>query len=80
MNKKLAPLGLKNDVMYKIAWTNEKADLKWLWRHMVEKNLKEEKNIAGQFLTFKVLSLTKQKTRTTMNYEWIEKQSRIKTI
>ena len=35
--KKLAPLRAKNDVTsLDIAWTIEqKADLKWLWRHMV---------------------------------------------
>ena len=34
-----------------IAWTNkQKADLKWLWRHMF--NNRRRKNIAGQVLTY----------------------------
>ena len=39
MNEKIAPPKMKNGVKHAfndIAWTNEqKADLDWLWRHMV---------------------------------------------
>ena len=56
MNKKIAPLRAKNArTSVEIAWKNEqKADLKWLWRHIVVTKIATTKlkKIAGQVLKY----------------------------
>ena len=58
-----------------IAWTNEqKADLRWLWRHMVVTKIltkwKKHSRTSADVQS-KEFSLTRQNSRPRMDYEWI---------